>query len=456
MIVEAKADAAMQRLLAKVVEEGNPMISRYGMTLRSPPALLVVKNPEYFDSDIESFWYIDRGRACTRSSKDKKEDFENYLERAGNLLEAIASKLKSSPFTRRMSLPLWYPEDHFSAYPPAITEVSFLHFNDRVNLTAYIRSLNVADYFTHDFDLLNYMLEKVCSLSGFDAGSIGMLVACPHVYERDVERAEKEIGHSKLKEVFGSTEEGTHIVENSISSAWHSAVEAVYHGMEKKTEWGKLFEGQEKCRFLPRLFVEVKNPEENQIHDKAPFSKEYGISYAHSYVIHAECIDRPVSTPVKKGEGEVYTYAERARYCEADSVKVDQLYTCIEKLRKNRFSRDCYVTVSRPWDLFCDDPPCLRGYQFLAGRKRRESAGRRLAGIFYMRSNDVFGAMHANMFAFATLTSYVSELTGFSGYEYYHFANDAHIYEESLKAAEDVLFPETPKLLDSLLESEKD
>ncbi len=435
MILESSATRAFSRFVASVLERGKPVMSRYGSAVHAPPSFIVVKNPEYFGRDVEEFWHVEG---------------ESYVDRAEELLEAIATKLKLSPFTRRMSLPLWLPKDHLSDTPPAVTEVSFLYFNDRLNATAYIRSLDVANYFTHDFDLVNYLLERVCELSGFEKGSIGLLVGCPHIYERDVERLEKEVGHSKAREVFGSTREGTHIVEDYLSSAWHSAVEAVYRGMEKKTEWGSVFSRQEKCRFLPRLFVEVRKPDENQIHDKAPFTKEYGINYAHSYVIYAECIDRPVCQPVKKGEGEVYTYAERARYCEADDVKVDQLYACIEKLRKNRYARDCYVSISRPWDIFCDEPPCLRGYQFTGLSKSV------LAGIFYMRSNDVFGAMHANMFAFATLTSYVSELTSFDSYVYYHFANDAHIYADSLKAAREVLFPETPKILDSLLQNSRE
>ncbi len=431
MIVESKAEIVVRRLISKVVDEGFKVNTRFGFALHALPTLAIVKKPNSFEIDIDDFWLIDG---------------ESYLDRIEKYLHLVASKIKSSPYTRRMSIPVWYPVDHFSSTPPAITEVSFLHFNGKLNLTAYVRSLDVANYFVYDFEVLNSVLDRVCELSGMKKGSIGMLIAIPHVYERDLERIEKEYGHGKNKEFFGSCDEGTHIVEKDMASAWHSALEAVYKGMKKKTEWGSVFEGQNYCKFLPRLFVEVKKPEENQIHDKAPFTKEYGINYAHNYVIYAECIDRRTNY-VKKGEGEVYTYAERARCCEADEVKVDQLYECIEKLRKNKHSRNCYVSISRPWDLLCDEPPCLRGYQF-------SSFLDKLLGIFYMRSNDVFGAMHANMFAFSLLTSYVSELTGFSSYEYYHFANDAHIYAESIKAVKEVLFPETPRILEFLNEKE--
>ncbi len=425
MIIVNKADSAIRHLISKIAEEGVEVPSKYGNSIQSKPAFLVVKKPEYFNDMSDDFWYING---------------ESYLDRVNRFLEVVALKIKASPYTRRMSIPIWYPKDHYSPTPPAITEVSFLYFNDKINLTAYLRSLNVLDYFTCDFDLLNYLLERVSTLSGIESGSIGLVIGIPHIYKRDLERAEKEYGSSKKKEFFGSSYEGTHIVEKSLASSWHSALNNVYRGMVKKTEWGTLFGKQDKCRFLPRVYIEVKKPDEDKIHDKAPFSKEYGIDYAHNYVIYAKYIDKPVSY-IEKKEGEVYTYAERARYCEKDEIKVDQLYKCIEKLRKNIYSRDCYVSISRPWDLFSNEPPCLRGYHFIPNKKK-------LIGLFYMRSNDVYGAMHANMFAFSLLTAYVSELVGFEGYEYHHFTNDAHIYFESIKAVEDILFPETPKILD--------
>ncbi|AEA47303.1 thymidylate synthase [Archaeoglobus veneficus] len=423
MIIASSVEDARRRLIGKILEEGKPFPSRYGRAIQCRPALVVIKNPEYVEELDYSCWQICR---------------ESYFDRVEGLLDVAAERLRAKPYTRRISIPIWLPKDHLCETPPAITEVSFLYFNDRLNVTAFVRSLDALNYFTPDSDFLNYMLEEVSEKSGLEKGSIAMLISCPHIYERDVERAESEA--RKAEEIFGVTDEAAHLVEDYISSAWHSALEAVYHGKEKQTEWGEVFEGQQTSRFVPRLFVEVRKPEENQIHDKAPFTREYGVEYAHSYVIYANCIDKPVSEPILK-EGEVYTYAERARYCENDEVKVDQLYMCMEKLREERCRRDCYVGISRPWDLTSDEPPCLRGYQLVC---EIQNDCNRLAGIFYMRSNDIYGAMHANMFAFATLTEYVAELTDFSGCTYYHFANDAHIYGEFIDAVKEILYPETP------------
>jgi len=307
--------------------------------------------------------------------------------------------------------------------------------NSKLHATAYLRSLDAANYFSANFDFVLYLLEEISKRAEVEPGSLAMLVAAPHVYKRDADRFNKK----RYEEVYGYHELGTHIVEDYESTAWHSALEVIYYnGSEKETEWGQLFEGQKKSRFVHRLFIEVKNTRENKIHDKAPFTKKYALDYAHNYVIYAASLERPVKERILK-EGEEYTYAERARFCERDEVKVDQLFECIKKLKEDLYRRDCYVGISRVWDLESDDPPCLRGYQFLKTDK--------FMGIFYMRSNDIYGAMHANMFAFSLLTDYVAQMIGEKEYRYYHFSLDAHIYEEFLKSVKEILEPETPSYI---------
>ncbi|HID42783.1 MAG TPA: thymidylate synthase [Archaeoglobaceae archaeon] len=419
MILSGSVEEARERLNGKILEEGKKTESRFGDIIKSRPAFAVIKNLEYTGDIDHDFWNF-----CG----------DNYFNRVENLLETAAEKLKASPFTRRISIPIWRPDDHFCRNPPAITEVSFIQLNNRLNSTAYFRSLDVFNYFFHNLDFLNYLVEEILERTEFMKGTLGIVIGIPHIYLRDLKAVEGE--GVRPKEFFGYSEHGCHLVDDYLSSAWHSALETIYNlGMEKETEWGEIFEGQAECKFVHRLFIEVKNPYDLQIHDKAPFSRGYGIEYAHEYMIHARYIDSEVKESILK-EGETYTYAERARYCEKDDVRVDQLYRVIQKLKQDRNSRDCYVGISREWDLNAEEPPCLRGYQFICNDK--------LSGIFYMRSNDAYGAMHANMFAFSTLTQYVAELTGFKEHEYFHFAVDAHIYSEFLDAVKEILQPETP------------
>ncbi|WP_456478808.1 thymidylate synthase [Geoglobus ahangari] len=423
MLIAKDPEKLQKMLISKILDENLRIRSKYGLELRGKPELVILEEPfSDFDPD-PSGW-----RACG----------ESYSHRVEECMESAVEKLKSVPYTRRVSIPIWRPKDHLCDTPPAITEISLLYADDKLHATAFVRSMDAVSYFTPNLSFVSHVLEEVGKRAGLDAGSVAMLVSIPHVYERDLERVERK----RYSESFGYHRLGTHIVEDYLSSAWHAVLENIYyHGEVKRTEWGELFEGQEESKYLHRVFVEVKNPEENQIHDKAPFTKKYGIEYAHDYVIHAGAIDREVKESILK-EGETYTYAERARYCERDDVRVDQLYTVIRKLRERRERRDCYVGISRPWDITSDEPPCLRGYQF--------GVNENFFGIFYMRSNDAYGAMHANMYAFNILTKYVAEMLGFSSHRYYHFALDAHIYGEFVDSVREILEPETPGYVDKI------
>ncbi|MEM4156126.1 MAG: thymidylate synthase [Archaeoglobaceae archaeon] len=415
MIIAKDWREAREAIIGKILDNGVLCRSRFGNYLSTGPSFLVVENPT--DAEVPKDYFA-----------------EKYLSRFHEVVEIAVQKLNEKRFTRRVSIPIWRPEEAFSPNPPAITELSFL-FDGKLHLTAYIRSLDCFNYFEQNFRFLSFALKNVAEKTALPQGSIAMLVGVPHIYERDLNKA-KLISEQK-EEIFGYTELGTHLVEDYISSAWHSALEVIYnHGKFKETEWD-MFEGQKTSKFIHRFFVEVKKPEENKLHDKAPFTERYGIDYAHEYVICAEKLLERVEKSILK-EGEEYTYAERARFCTKDPIKVDQLFEAIRKLKEDKCRRDCYVGISRPWDLLSNDPPCLRGYQFLNNRGK-------LRGVFYMRSNDAYGAMHANMFGFALLTKYAAELTGFGDYSYAHFAVDAHIYSGFLDSVKEILYPEMKK-----------
>ncbi len=420
MLIAKNPDRLQKMLISRILDNSARFKSRYGSELRSKPILAISEKIDV-DSEYSHFWY-----ACG----------ESYEQRIGDLIDKAVRKLMLVPYTRRVSLPIWKPKDHLCRTPPAITEISLLLHDDKLHATAFIRSLDALNYFKANFSFVSHVLDEISEKAGFDAGSVALLIAAPHIYERDVERIQK----TKYEEVFGYHKLGTHVIEDYLSSAWHSALECIYNcGSKKKTEWGEFFEGQEESKYIHRLFIEVKNTVEHQIHDKAPFTKKYGMDYAHDYVIHAANIDKPVSESILKA-GESYSYAERARYCEKDDVRVDQLYTVIKKLREDISRRDCYIGISRQWDIESDEPPCLRGYQFVMNEK--------FSGIFYMRSNDAYGAMHANMFAFNLLTSYVAEMLDIKEHAYYHFALDAHIYSEFIDAVKEILSPKMPTFLE--------
>ncbi len=422
MIIEKYVEEAKEALIGKILEKGEKAPSRFGNTIKTEPTLVIVEKVEETCLPEGDIWVFSKG--------------EKYLDRIEPQLDMAAEKLKSSPITRRVSLPIWKPEDHLYKITPAITEISVLPIGKELHATAFIRSLNIPFFFDYNYEIVNYTLEKLCDCTDFKKGTIGLLISIPHIYERDIEMLRKDYEH---KEVYGVTKHGTHIIETDLAMAWHSALDAVYNeGIRKRTEYGELFSGQEESIALHRCFIEVKSLEELTIHDKAPFSKEYGIEYGLNYVLGAEFMDGPAKKKLVK-EGETYTYASRARYCKLENDRViDQLWISIEKLKEDKYRRDCYMGLSKPEDILIDDPPCLRGYQFFAIDKNT------LGGLFYMRSNDAYGALHANMYGFALLTKYIAELTGFKEAKYYHLSNDLHIYQDSLDAVKEILYPEMP------------
>lgn len=422
MIISDSFEDLQPVLFSKLKAEGIKARSRFGETVRGSAWFAVVKKPGSHDvmNPDMSGWNLSDG--------------ETYLTRVEPHLPVVARKLSEVEFTRRMSIPVWMPHDHFSRTPPAITEISCMVVEKRIHLTAFVRSLDVINYLMSNGDFLKYVMDWLVDHTPYRHGTIGLVIGVPHFYIRDSARMEEV----EYREVYGVTEYGAHIKENYLSTAWHSALEGILNlGFKKPTEWGEFFEGQKESMFIHRLMIEVSDPDEHEIHDKAPFSRDYGVDYAHDYLICAGYIDRRVDQNILK-DGEVYSYAERARYCLKDEKKVDQLYECINKLTEDRWRRDAYVGISRPWDLEHDDPPCLRGYMFFAESERR------LCGMFYMRSNDAYGAMHANMFGFNLLTRYVRDLTSFESHRLVHFALDAHIYGEFYDSVRELLYPEMP------------
>ncbi|MHC1603460.1 MAG: thymidylate synthase, partial [Candidatus Syntropharchaeales archaeon] len=174
---------------------------------------------------------------------------------------------------------------------------------------------------------------------------------------------------------------------------------------------------------------------EEMIDDMAPFTKSYGEEYAARYVIGFP--------EVKIEDGEVYTYASRARGDPDDErwferERVDQLAAVVSRLKEDRWTRRAFVTISRPWDVMLDEPACLRSYVFQAIDD--ETLGLTL----FMRSNDAYGATHANQYGFARLLWWVARETGFKKCRMTLLSCNMHIYGDSWDAVGNLLRPEMP------------
>ena len=125
MLIAKDAEKLQQMLISWIIDNATKFESRYGTELRAKP-ILIVSEKGHAEEDT-SGW-----RICD----------ETYLDRIRECLDAAIEKLRKVPYTRRVSIPIWRPKDHLCNTPPAITEISFLFVDNKLHVTAFLRSLD--------------------------------------------------------------------------------------------------------------------------------------------------------------------------------------------------------------------------------------------------------------------------------------------------------------------------
>lgn len=104
-----------------------------------------------------------------------------------------------------------------------------------------------------------------------------------------------------------------------------------------------------------------------------------------------------------------------------------QLQKVIEKLENNPDTRQAWLTLydGKEMDDYEYDTPCTLNIGF----KIRENPGYRFLDMtVIMRSNDLIFGFCNDQYCFSQLQKYVASKIGAEVGEYYHFAQDLHIY----------------------------
>ena len=127
-----------------------------------------------------------------------------------------------------------------------------------------------------------------------------------------------------------------------------------------------------------------------------------------------------------------------------DGRHVDQLAAVVEQIRRDPDSRRHVVSA---WNV-ADIPamalaPCHTLFQFYVAQGR-------LSCQLYQRSADVFLGVPFNIASYALLTHMVAQVTGLRPGEFVHTLGDAHLYDNHLDQARELL-SRTPRPLPSLL-----
>lgn len=135
-----------------------------------------------------------------------------------------------------------------------------------------------------------------------------------------------------------------------------------------------------------------------------------------------------------------YTYGERTRGWMAtpSSEPVDQFRVCLERLRKNLYTRRAVMSTINPSvDCRKNEFPCMMTYQFIYQDKA-------LNGLTGMRSNDFFRAFPQNVTLYSKWLIDMAEALNVQ-VGYVHVVDgSAHLYEESFEEVARFLKKEIP------------
>jgi thymidylate synthase len=233
--------------------------------------------------------------------------------------------------------------------------------------------------------------------------------------------------------VLPGAQQGQLIKAKNISESW---LKALYLIRTNGYLIGNLQE-------IMQLTVVITNePEELEIPDWLSVDR----SYVEKYI--PQMLEKDNSTTV------AYTYGNRIRKFPSKITKddegealIDQLEEISLNLAKDPESKRCWISL---WDVSVDknslNPPCLTSVWF-------RIADNKLNLVSTFRSNDVYSAYPANVYALKKMQSLLISLIKKKGYrqklesgEIIVSLHSAHIYSHSLQVADEVIEKEYKKV----------
>jgi thymidylate synthase len=134
-------------------------------------------------------------------------------------------------------------------------------------------------------------------------------------------------------------------------------------------------------------------------------------------------------------EGELGpVYGKQWRRWEANGETIDQLRGVIDAIKRDPYSRRLIVSAWNVTDLpRMALAPCHVMFQFYVSRSGR------LSCQLYQRSADLFLGVPFNIASYALLTHMVAQVTSLKPGDFVHTFGDAHLYENHLEQAEELL-----------------
>ena len=185
--------------------------------------------------------------------------------------------------------------------------------------------------------------------------------------------------------------------------AWTRAVRKIMEsGMLRVDERGS------ETRWHSNLMIHVEDPYSNRVSKEYPFSEKVLREKYATQLLDPDRMDFD------------YTYGERLNAW--GSEVLNQIEFVITKLRESPNSRRAVATTWDPRkDTVHDEVPCLNHFVFM---KRNEF----LDLSVMIRSNDMYGAWPANIYALGELLTHVSERVNLKPGTITTLSVNAHVY----------------------------
>jgi len=108
-----------------------------------------------------------------------------------NQIDKVVSRLKKSPYSRRVVAGLWNPfVDSDSSNPPCLTQITWNVKNGKIYQTCVFRSHDLFGAYLLNALALRRLQEKVSSDVGLEPGGLIILSQSAHIYENSWKKAE--------------------------------------------------------------------------------------------------------------------------------------------------------------------------------------------------------------------------------------------------------------------------
>ncbi|MHA1768953.1 MAG: thymidylate synthase [Candidatus Thorarchaeota archaeon] len=199
-----------------------------------------------------------------------------------------------------------------------------------------------------------------------------------------------------------------------------SPVEGWRRVINKIMERGMLLVGERgsKTRWLHNVVIHIADPYSNRVDVKYPFSERVLKEKYATQLLNPDRMDFD------------YTYGERLNAWGPEGI--NQIEYVINKLRATPNSRRAVATAWDPRkDPLVDEVPCLNHFVFMVRENHLDLS-------VMIRSNDMYGAWLANVYALGELLSHVAQRVNLPPGTITTMSVNAHIYEHDWEKAREV------------------